>query len=94
MKGPITVAARSMAWNVFARSKTGIVDSIPTWGMDACLRLFCVYVLNVKVVALRRADPPSKAYRLCKRSRNWNSAKVQKNVVDPQIDRQIDREKE
>jgi hypothetical protein len=33
---PITVAARSKAWNV-ARSNTGIVCSIPTQGMDACL---------------------------------------------------------
>jgi hypothetical protein len=39
---PITVAARSKAWNVFARSNSGIVSSNPTQGMDVCLRLFCV----------------------------------------------------
>jgi hypothetical protein len=41
---PITVAARSKAWTVFARSNTGIVGSNPTQRMDVCLRLFCVYV--------------------------------------------------
>jgi hypothetical protein len=36
------VAARSTAWTVFARSNTGIVGSNPTWGMDVCVRLFCL----------------------------------------------------
>jgi hypothetical protein len=31
---PITVAARSKTWTVFARSKAGIVGSNPTQGMD------------------------------------------------------------
>jgi hypothetical protein len=39
---PITVAARSKAWTVFARWNTAIVGSDPTWGMDVCVRLFCV----------------------------------------------------
>jgi hypothetical protein len=39
---PITVAARPKAWNVFARSNTGIVGSNPTEGMD-------VYVYSVFV---------------------------------------------
>jgi hypothetical protein len=34
---PITVAARSKAWTVFARSNAGIVVSNPTRGMDVCL---------------------------------------------------------
>jgi hypothetical protein len=34
---PITVAARSEAWNVFARSNAGIVGSNPTQGMDVCV---------------------------------------------------------
>jgi hypothetical protein len=38
---PITVAARSKAGNVFIRSNAGIVGSIPTQGMDVCLRLCC-----------------------------------------------------
>jgi hypothetical protein len=39
---PITVAARSEARNVFARSNTGIVGSNRTQGVDVCLCLFCV----------------------------------------------------
>jgi hypothetical protein len=37
---PITVAARSKAWTVFASSNTGIVGSNPTRGIDICVRLF------------------------------------------------------
>jgi hypothetical protein len=33
---PITVAAQSTAWTVFASSNTGIVTSNPTRGMDVC----------------------------------------------------------
>jgi hypothetical protein len=40
-----TVAARSKAWTVFARSDAGIVDSNPTQGMDVCVRLFCVCIV-------------------------------------------------
>jgi hypothetical protein len=42
---PITVAVRSKAWTVFARSNTGIVGSNPTQGMDVCVLLFCVRVV-------------------------------------------------
>jgi hypothetical protein len=38
----ITVAARSKAWTVFARSNIDIVGSNPTGGMDVCVRLFCL----------------------------------------------------
>jgi hypothetical protein len=41
---PVTVAARSKAGNVFARSNAGIVGSNPTQGMDVCLCLFCVCI--------------------------------------------------
>jgi hypothetical protein len=34
---PTTVAARSKAWHVFARSNTGIVGSNHTEGMDVCV---------------------------------------------------------
>jgi hypothetical protein len=73
---PITVAARSKAWTVFARSNAGIVGSNPTQGMDVCI--VCVYSLfvlfYVKVEAFRRADPPSKEYyQLRTGSRNWKS---------------------
>jgi hypothetical protein len=40
----ITVAARSEAWTVFARSDAGIVRSNPTQGMNICVNLFCLYV--------------------------------------------------
>jgi hypothetical protein len=39
---PATVAARSKAWSVFARSNTVIVSSNPTQSIDVCLLLFCV----------------------------------------------------
>jgi hypothetical protein len=42
---PITVAARSEAWTVFARSNTRVLGSNPTRGMDVCVRLFCVCVV-------------------------------------------------
>jgi hypothetical protein len=42
---PITVAAHSMAWTVFARSNAGIVGSNPPQDMDVCVRLFCVCVV-------------------------------------------------
>jgi hypothetical protein len=42
---PFTVAPRSKARTVFARSNAGILGSNPTRGMDACVRLFCVCVV-------------------------------------------------
>jgi hypothetical protein len=45
MKMAITVAARSKAWTVFAHSNAGIVVSNLTWGIDVCVRLFCVYAV-------------------------------------------------
>jgi hypothetical protein len=74
---PITVAARSKAWTVFALSNTAIVSPNPTQGMDVCER-FSVFVLSsVYVAALQRADPPSKeTYRLSIGVRNWKSGQV------------------
>jgi hypothetical protein len=43
---PITVAARSKAWTVFARSNTGIVGSNPTQGMDVYVWVYSVFVLS------------------------------------------------
>jgi hypothetical protein len=42
---PITVAARSEARTVFARSNAEIVGSNPTQGMVVCARLFCVFIV-------------------------------------------------
>jgi hypothetical protein len=41
---PVTVAARSKAWNVFVRLNTGIVGSNPARGMDVCV--YSVFVLS------------------------------------------------
>jgi hypothetical protein len=42
---PITMATRSMAWTVFARSNTGVVGSNHNQGMNVCVRLFCICVV-------------------------------------------------
>jgi hypothetical protein len=55
------MAARSKARTVFNHSNTGILDSNPARGMDLCPR-FSVLCCPVYVVALRRADPPSKEH--------------------------------
>jgi hypothetical protein len=71
---PSTVAARSKAWTVFARSNTGIVGSNPTRGMDVCVRSFCVCVVLCVGWGLAtrwssvQGVPPT-MYRL----RNWKS---------------------
>jgi hypothetical protein len=41
---PVTVVARSKAWNVFARLSTGILGSNPARGMDVCV--YSVFVLS------------------------------------------------
>jgi hypothetical protein len=85
---PFTVAARATAWTVFARSNVGIVGSNPNWGMDICVRLFCLRC-SVQVAALRRTHPPSKeSYRLCIGLRNWKS--VQGPTKGLQSHRQTD----
>jgi hypothetical protein len=88
----MTVAARSKAWTLFARSNAEIVGSNPTQGMDICVRLFCVCTVlcaGSQVAAFQLADPPSKeSYRLCKKIKKLNkSAKVQQRAVEPQIDK-------
>jgi hypothetical protein len=65
----VTVAERSKACTIFARSEAGILGSNPTQGMDVyclcvCVPFFCVCV---QVDALRRVDhPPKDSYRLSK----------------------------
>jgi hypothetical protein len=39
---PTTVAARSKAWRVFARSNSWVMSSNPTRGMDVCAFVLCV----------------------------------------------------
>jgi hypothetical protein len=58
---PITVAAGSKAWTVFACSNTEAVGSNRTPRIDVRVHLFCVCIVLYVV-----ADPPSKEfYRLC-----------------------------
>jgi hypothetical protein len=70
---PITVASRSKACTVFARSNAGIVGSNPTQDMDLCVRLFCFCVVLCVGTCLATGWSPSKeSYRLYKkRLRNW-----------------------
>jgi hypothetical protein len=71
---PITVPARSKAWTVFAGSNIGIVGSNPTWGMDVCVRLFCIYVVLCEGSGLVTDwSPVQGSYWLCIGLRNWKS---------------------
>jgi hypothetical protein len=84
----ITVAARSKAWTVFARSKVryrGFESQL----RHGCLCAFILFVLScVQAAALLLADPPSKeSYRLCSWWRNVKAAKVQQRAVEPYIHR-------
>jgi hypothetical protein len=56
---PSTVAARSKAWTVFARSDAEIVGSNPTQGMNVCV--YSVFVLGS---GLATADHSSESYRM------------------------------
>jgi hypothetical protein len=70
---PITAAARSKAWTVFARSNAGIADSNPTEGMDICV---CV----VLCVGRGLATDWSPVYRIKKLKK---TAKAQQRAVEP-----------
>jgi hypothetical protein len=45
---PITVAVRSKALTVFARSNTEIMGSNPTGDMDVCVCSVCVYSVSTQ----------------------------------------------
>jgi hypothetical protein len=71
------MAARSKAWTDFAPSNAGIMGSIPTQGVDVCMRL--LHVCIVFVAALRRADPALPTvylltYLLTELSPSWGAA--------------------
>jgi hypothetical protein len=66
---PVTTAAWSKAWTVFARSDAGIVGWIPikAWMFDMCMRLFCDWVALWLVSGLATGNHSSKrSYRLWK----------------------------
>jgi hypothetical protein len=68
---PITVAACSKAWKVFASSNTVIVASNPTQGTDVCV--YSVFVCRYRPcdVLLPRLRSPTEFLRL----RNWSETK-------------------
>jgi hypothetical protein len=55
------VAALLKARNIFALYNTGILDSNPTEGMNACVFFLC-FCYPVQVASLGRADPLSKDF--------------------------------
>jgi hypothetical protein len=70
----ITVAARSKARTVFPGSKTRIVGSNPTRGMDVCVRLLCVYVVLGVGSGLATGWSPVQGFlQTVYRLRNWKS---------------------
>jgi hypothetical protein len=88
---PITVAARSKAWTVFARSNTGIVGSNPTRGMDVCVRLFCVCVVLCVGSGLVKGCSPVQGvlptvYRIKELKKRPRS---NKSTAEPQIDSEV-----
>jgi hypothetical protein len=70
-----TVAARSTPWNVFAHSKTKIVDSNPTRGMDVCLCLFCIVLSCVGSGLVMSRSLSKESFRLYIRLGNWSETK-------------------
>jgi hypothetical protein len=82
---PITVATRSKTWTVFARLNTEIVGSNPTWGMDVCVRLFCV--CTVLYARQRHCDGlilrPSSPSDYVKAQETEKAAKAQQRAVEP-----------
>jgi hypothetical protein len=90
----ITVAARSKAWTVFARSNTGIVGSNPTRGMDVCVCLFCLFCPVCAGSSLAMRWSPSKeSYWLCKKIKKLKKRSRSNKGLQShrQTDRQIDR---
>jgi hypothetical protein len=85
---PITVTVRCKAWSVFARSNTGIVVSNPTWGMDVCVRLFCVCVVLYAGSGLGTVWSPVQGVlpAVLKIKKTGKAANVQQRAVEPWID--------
>jgi hypothetical protein len=72
---PITVAARSEAWTVFARSNAGVVGSNPTGKHGCvCVRLFCVVLSCVCSGLATGWSPVQGVLPTVVGLRNWNKA--------------------
>jgi hypothetical protein len=75
----ITMAIQCEVWTACARSKTGVVGSNLTWGMDVCVRLFCVCVVLCVRTGLATGWSPVQGvlptvYRI-KKLKNWSRFK-------------------
>jgi hypothetical protein len=80
----ITVAARSKAWTVFARSKTGAMGSNPTRGMDVCVRLFCDFAVLCAGSGLATGwSPVQRVLHCVKNQETEKAAKAQQRAVEP-----------
>jgi hypothetical protein len=81
----MTVASRSKAWTVFARSNAGILGSNPTQGMDICVCLFCVcVVLHVgSGLAMDWSHVQGVLPTVCRIKKLKKAAKVQQRAVEP-----------
>jgi hypothetical protein len=84
---PITMAARSKAWIVFARSNAEIVGSNPTQGMDVCI--VCDYSVCVVLCVgrgLARGWSPVEGvlqtvYRIKKLKRDQGPTKCSRAII-------------
>jgi hypothetical protein len=76
--------------------RAATVGSNPCWGIAVSVRLFCVCAVLCAGSGLATGwSPVQESYRLCKKSRNWNSGQGPTKdcrTIDRQIDRQTDRE--
>jgi hypothetical protein len=81
---PVTVAARSKAWAIFARSITGMMSSNPTQGMDVCVRLLCGCVVLCVGSGLATGWPSvQEVLPTVHRLRNWKKLPRSTRAVEP-----------
>jgi hypothetical protein len=97
IRKPITVAARSKAWNVFVRSNPGIMGSNPTRGMDVCVRLFCVCDVLCASSVLATGWSPAQGvlptvYRI-KKLKNGQGTTKGCRAIEREREREREREK-
>jgi hypothetical protein len=90
--GPITVASRSEAWTVFARSNTGVVRSNPNRDMDVCVR-YCsglatgwspvqgVLSTVYRITTLKSDHGPAKGCRAIDEWMNYMGCFVKSSII-------------